>query len=293
MPTGRNQVGRLNNDSPARYAASFTSFLDATEMSEECYYNFFGSKVPDSVLCEPGTDVRVLGIGSGSGEADSIITKKLLQRHEGVYNRVVEPSGEMIEKYKALVREDTILRAVKFDWHQQTTEEYFQKKENAKFHLIHAINVLYYVEDPVATLRNMWEQLADGGYMLVTMESEKGDWGKLHLELWKDFGQGDRLDTSLRLSGDVKKWLDAMDATYVSFENRIDVNTTKCFDEKSEEGILLLDFITHTPYTSSVPEMRSMALDFIRRHSSVVDDKIIFLSIEETIVAFKKGTEKK
>ncbi|XP_078592964.1 histamine N-methyltransferase B-like [Branchiostoma floridae x Branchiostoma japonicum] len=288
------KVGRLNNDSPERYAASFTSFLDATEMSAECYYLFFESTVPDSTLCESGGEVRVLGIGSGSGEADSIITKKLLQRHSSVYNRVVEPSEGLIEKYKTLAREDTSLSAVKFDWRHQTTEEYFlsSREENIKFHLIHAINVLYYVEDPVATLRNMWEQLADGGCMLVTMESEKGDWGKLGLKLWEDFGQGDRLDTSLRMAGDIKRWLDAMGATYVSFENKVDVNATECFQENSEEGMLLLDFITHTPYTSDIPEIRAMALDFIRRHSSLVDDKIIFLSIEETIVAFKKGTEK-
>ncbi|XP_066280275.1 histamine N-methyltransferase-like [Branchiostoma lanceolatum] len=287
---GRLKVGRLNNDSPARYAASFTSFLDATEMSKESYYHSYESKVPDSTLCEAGTEVRVLGIGSGSGEADSIITKKLLQRHSSVFNRVVEPSGEMIEKYKTLVREDTSLSAVKYDWRQQTTEEYFQTKENTKFHLIHAINVLYYVEDPVATLRNMWEQLADGGCMLVTMESEKGDWGKLQLKLWEYFGQGDRLDTSLRMAGDVKRWLDAMGATYVSFQNKVNVNATECFEKNSEEGMLLLDFITHTPYTSDIPEIQAMALEFIRRHSSVVDDRIIFLSVEETIVAFKKAT---
>eukprot|EP00058_Branchiostoma_floridae_P027851 XP_002613342.1 hypothetical protein BRAFLDRAFT_68309 [Branchiostoma floridae] len=182
-------------------------------------------------------------------------------------------SIQYIEDLQTLAREDTSLSAVKFDWRHQTTEEYFlsSREENIKFHHIHAINVLYYVEDPVATLRNMWEQLADGGYMLVTMESEKGDWGKLGLKLWEDFGQGDRLDTSLRMAGDIKIWLDAMGATYVSFENKVEVNATECFQENSEEGMLLLDFITHTPHTSDIPEIRAMALDFIRRHSSLTE----------------------
>ncbi|XP_035674042.1 histamine N-methyltransferase-like [Branchiostoma floridae] len=92
--------------------------------------------------------------------------KKLLQCHSSVYNRVVEPSEELIEEYKALAREDASLGAVNFDWRQQTAEEYFQTKDDTKFHLIHASHVLYYVEDPDATLRNMWEQLEDGGYML-------------------------------------------------------------------------------------------------------------------------------
>ena len=71
------------------------------------------------------------------------------------------------------MREDTSLGAVKFDWLQQTAEEYFQTKDDTKFHLINAVHVLYYVEDLVATLRNMWEQLADGGYIFIAMQSGK------------------------------------------------------------------------------------------------------------------------
>ncbi|XP_066280277.1 histamine N-methyltransferase-like [Branchiostoma lanceolatum] len=107
--------------------------------------------------------------------------KKLLHRHNSVYNRVVEPSGEMLGRYKALVREDTSLGAVKFDWRQQTTEEYFQTRGDTKFHLVHAVHVMYYVEDIQTTLRNMWEQVADDGYMLVAMKSDKGDWGGLRI----------------------------------------------------------------------------------------------------------------
>ncbi|XP_078593204.1 histamine N-methyltransferase-like [Branchiostoma floridae x Branchiostoma japonicum] len=163
---GRTKVGMLNNDSPVHYAACFKVFLTALETTKEKSRQFFESKVPDSLLCEPGAELRVLGIGSGSREADSFMLKKLLQRHSSVYNRVVEPSEELIEEYKALAREDASLGAVNFDWRQQTAEEYFQTKDDTKFHLIHASHVLYYVEDPDATLRNMWEQLEDGGYML-------------------------------------------------------------------------------------------------------------------------------
>ncbi|XP_019642590.1 PREDICTED: histamine N-methyltransferase-like [Branchiostoma belcheri] len=223
------------------------------------------------------------------GEIDSVIVKKLLQRHNSVYNRVVEPSGEMIERYKSLVREDTSLGAVKFDWRQQTVEEYFMTKDDTKFHLIHAIHVLYHVEDLHATLRNMWEQLADGGYMFVAMESEENGWAKLWHKLTETFVQGDRLKTSLRHSGDVKQCLDAMDISYVTSEYETSVNVTECVKEDSETGSLLLDFLAQTPDMYNEPEIKSLALEHIRGNCSVIDDKSLLQSIEEIIVAFKRG----
>ncbi|CAH1262525.1 HNMT [Branchiostoma lanceolatum] len=240
---GMRAIGRL---SPDRYAAGLKAFQAAYETGTESHYQPFGAMVPDSTLCEAGADVRVLAIGSGSGEADSNILKKLLQNHKSVYNRVVEPS-ETIEGYKTLVGTDKSLGAVKCDWRQQTADEYFQTKEDTKFHLIHAIHCLYLVEDLHVTLRNMWEQLADGGYMLVGMDSEKGDWGKLQVKFWDDFGQGDRLKSSLRLSSDVKQWLDARGIRYVTRELETIFNVTECFKEDPEAGKLLLDFFTQTP----------------------------------------------
>ncbi|XP_066280272.1 histamine N-methyltransferase-like [Branchiostoma lanceolatum] len=285
---GRENFGRLNRHFPERYVAGFRAFRAVLERGKDNLQLSYGSKVPDSTLCEAGTDVRVLGIGSGSGEVDSAMLKRLLQRHSGVYNRVVEPSGEMIEKYKALVREDTSLGAVKFDWRQQTAEEYFQTKEDTKFHLVHAIHVLNNVEDHDATLRNMWEQLTNGGYMLVAMESDKSDWGKLQYKLWDDFGQGDRLKTSFRTSGDVKRWFDTAGIGYVTSEDEVSVNVTECFKDDSESGMIILDFLTKTPYVSSEPEIKSMALEHIRCNSSVVDDKVIFKVIKEVVIAFRK-----
>ncbi|XP_078686483.1 histamine N-methyltransferase-like isoform X1 [Branchiostoma floridae x Branchiostoma belcheri] len=280
------KIGQLKL-SPERYFACFRAWRAAIEVSMDNYYRFFGPNVPDTVLCEPGAALRVLGIGSGSGEMDSVMLKKLLQRHNSVYSRVVEPSEEMIGRYKSLVREDASLGAVKFDWRQQTAEEYFTTKEDTKFHLIHAIQVLYHVEDLHATLRNMWEQLADGGCMFIAMLSDKSNMGNLQRKLTDTFVQGDRLKTSLCHSSDVKQWLDAMAVSYVTSENEVNINVTECLKEDSETGSLLLDFLTKTPDVSNVPEIKSMVLDHIRRNCSVIDDKTLLQAIDEIIVAFK------
>ncbi|XP_035672629.1 histamine N-methyltransferase-like [Branchiostoma floridae] len=261
--------------------------MAVVETRKDMYQMSYEANIPDCTLCEPGADLRVLGIGSGSGETDSAILKKLLQRHSSVYNRVVEPSGEMIGRYKALVREDTSLGAVRFDWRQQTAEEYFQTKDDTKFHLIHAVHVLYHVEDLDATLRNMWGQLEDGGYMFVTMQSGKGGWGGLRHKLWEKFGLGDRLKTWCSTSGDVKQRLDTRGISYVTSLDTNNINVSECFKENSENGKLLLDFLTHTPYVSSEAEIKAMALGYIRGNSSSVDDKILFSAMSEVILALK------
>ncbi|XP_078673509.1 histamine N-methyltransferase-like [Branchiostoma floridae x Branchiostoma belcheri] len=290
------EVGRLINSSPERYLASMTAIRAAYghgQMNRRAdYYHTFGAMVPDSVLCEPGTDLRVLGIGSGSGDVDSVILKKLLQRHDRVYNRVVEPSGELLEQYKTRMRDDTSLAAVKCDWRQQTAEEYFQTKGDTKFHLIHAVHVLYHVDDFHATLRNMWEHLADGGCMLVAQKSGKDAGGRLYYKLWDEFGQGDRLKTSLRTSVDVEQWFDAAGIEYVTSGDGHgwNIDISECFREESEAGMKILDFLTQTPYVSSNrPEIRSMALEHMRSNSSLVDGKRFYKAESEVMVALKKS----
>ncbi|XP_078686990.1 histamine N-methyltransferase-like [Branchiostoma floridae x Branchiostoma belcheri] len=265
--------------------------MAAIEVSQEGFNQIFGSMVPDTstVLCEPGADLRVLAIGSGSGAVDSILLKKLLRRHNSVYNRVVEPSEDMIGRYKTLVREDACLGAVKFDWRQQTAEEYFTTKDDTKYHLINAIHVLYYVENLHATLRHMWEQLADGGYLFVAMLSYRSNMGNLQHKLVETFVQGDRLKTSLRHSSDVKQWLDAMAISYVRSEDEINIDVTECLKEDSKTGSLLLDFLTQTPDMFSKPEIKSVAMEYLRCNTSVIGDKILLQAIDEIIVAFKSS----
>ncbi|XP_066292000.1 histamine N-methyltransferase B-like [Branchiostoma lanceolatum] len=281
--------GKLVKLSPERYSACFRAYQTVIEKkNKEDYHPFYRSNVPDSILCESGAEVRVLGIGSGSGEIDSIILNRLLQHHDSVYNRVVEPSEELIERYKIRAREDTSLGDVTFDWRQQTAEEYFLDKDRTTFNLAHAVHVLYHVKDLHATLRNMWEQLADGGRMLVQIKSDAGVGGRLFHKMWEKFGEGDRLQSVFRMSCDVKQWLDEMGISYVTSEDETNIDVTECFKENSKKGMLLLEFFTLTPYIANEPELRSMVLEYIRNNSSVVGDKVFFKSISEVIVAHKR-----
>ncbi|XP_019637254.1 PREDICTED: histamine N-methyltransferase-like [Branchiostoma belcheri] len=248
------QVGRLIRDSPVRWEAAYKAFLAATETTRpRAYLEFLEDNIPIPTPRQEGAAVRVLSIGSGSGEVDSAILRKILQRQSSVYNRVVEPSGEMLKDFKALVQHDTSLGAVKFDWRQQTAEEYFSQSDGTKFDLAHAVHALYFVDDHDATLRNMWEQLDEEGHLFV-----------------------------LALTG----------INYViTDEQEQYVNVAECFKEHSEAGRLLLDFLTQTSNVSAHPEMRSKVLEYFLRNSSSVDDKILFSTANAAIIA-RKSTQK-
>ncbi|XP_019628697.1 PREDICTED: histamine N-methyltransferase-like [Branchiostoma belcheri] len=284
------RVGRLIKDSPVRWAAAYKVTKGAFVGTTRQRFNeeFLGKTIPIPTPRREGTNIRVLSIGSGSGEADSVILRKIMQSQTSVYSRVVEPSGEMLQDFKAMVQQDTSLGAVKFNWRQQTAEEYFSDYDGTKFDLAHAVRVLYHVEDHHAALRNMWEQLADGGYLFVLLLSDKRGVGKLHHEMWKWFPhENDRLQTSLRTSSDVTRSLESMGISYVIAEDEHDVNLAECYKEDSETGRLLLDFLTQTSNVYEYPKMRSAVLEYCLRNSSLVDDKIVFKVRTAAIIARK------
>ncbi|XP_035673732.1 histamine N-methyltransferase-like [Branchiostoma floridae] len=97
------KVGRLIKDSPVRWDAAYKVFMGACETARPRFYEeFLENNIPVPTPQQEGGDVRVLSIGSGSGEADSVILKKIMQSRSSVYNRVVEPSGEMLRDFKVL-----------------------------------------------------------------------------------------------------------------------------------------------------------------------------------------------
>eukprot|EP00058_Branchiostoma_floridae_P027864 XP_002613355.1 hypothetical protein BRAFLDRAFT_68340 [Branchiostoma floridae] len=299
------KVGRLIKDSPVRWDAAYKVFMGACETARPRFYEeFLENNIPVPTPRRDGGDVRVLSIGSGSGEADSVILKKIMQSRSSVYNRAVEPSAEMLRDFKAMVQQDTSLGAVKFDWRQQTAEEYFSDSDGTKFDLAHAVQVLYHVDDHHATLRNMWEQLADGGHLFALLLSvlvstnhtririftDKRGMGRLFHEIWKWFPHGDdRLRTSLRSSGDVTRSLESSGISYVIAEDEHDVNLAECYKEDSEAGRMILDFLTQTSNVYAHPKMRSAVLEYCLRHSSSVDGKILFKVGSAAIMARKSA----
>ncbi|XP_019628994.1 PREDICTED: histamine N-methyltransferase-like [Branchiostoma belcheri] len=289
-------IGGLHNDAE-RYLEAYQVFLEKCESEEEMTKRWLQDEGPGLVArCKvpAKTAFNVLGMGSGAGHFDAIILHAVLDKYDQVFCRVVEPREEDIDQFKHLLEDDEQLKTVAFEWHQQTDEEYFEQtfNDDTKFHIVHAIQLLYYVDDLAGCIKHMYRQVAEGGLLVIIHLSDQTGCSNLMKKMNKFLPDGDE-QTPYRTTAHIKEVLDKLQLQYTT--DRLNVNTdiTECFVPGSETGILLLDFLTHTPhFTDTVdPEDQREITDYIRGPDCSVeqDGKILFNNSSEIIVIPKLG----
>ncbi|XP_026878429.2 histamine N-methyltransferase isoform X2 [Electrophorus electricus] len=230
------------------------------------------------------TALNVMGVGSGSGEIDLEILRQLQLQHPGakVDNEVVEPSSDMLQKYKDLVAKTPDLDHVTFTWNNMKTSElekdWKERNPEKKMDFIHMIQALYYVEDTEAAILFFQSLLEKNGKLLLILVSGEGSWAKL----WKTYGlQFGKTDISQSVTmGDIRSLLDSRRIPYQKHELPSKMDITSCFTSGDEKGELLLDFLTEVPDFSknASPELRAGVLDLLRGPDCTqeVDGRIIF-----------------
>ncbi|XP_078585555.1 histamine N-methyltransferase-like [Branchiostoma floridae x Branchiostoma japonicum] len=280
---------------PQHYEIAYKSYLDACS-GRQYYLQLLGETIATASDGDVNGCFRVLSIGGGSGEADSVILRKLQEIHHNTHVIVVEPSEDYISEYKHVVDNELHIGRLTFDWLQERAEEYFSQEAADRCHLIHAIHVLYHVDDLKVTLMNMWDALADGGSMVVMIESGKSNLARWRLKVMEALGVSEdkRLATCLRVSTDVMRILADNNIGYsVTSTSPEAMDVTNCFKRGSESGELLLDFLIQTAYASLNPELRSVLLKYLKspEFSTKNDDKVIITQYTDVIVAKKNCTE--
>ncbi|KAF5894032.1 histamine N-methyltransferase-like, partial [Clarias magur] len=165
-------------DDYTRYLKSFEVFLERAS-EHQCMMEFIRNTLPD-ILTTVGagkSTLNVMGLGSGSGEMDVEILSQLHAKHPEarVENEVVEPSRDMLHKYKALVSKTPGLDHITFKWNQMTASEFEsdwkQRNTDKTLDFIHMIQMLYYVNDPKATISFFRSLLHKDGKLLIIMVS--------------------------------------------------------------------------------------------------------------------------
>ncbi|XP_038059460.1 histamine N-methyltransferase-like [Patiria miniata] len=199
--------------------------------------------------------LRVLGVGSGSGEIDCAILEQLLRQFPRIDNRVVDPSDELLGRYKALAESRAHqLHGVTCDWRQQTIEQYEKAGDLTKFHFIGAIHSMYHADSEDALnswLTYLYSRLENGGVMLIIMRTEDCGCTRFLNGCQLSF----RDDFNDVTSGDVRSSLDRLGIAYTQYRQPQRMNIATCFDRASEVGNLLLDFLTFTVcFREAAPE---------------------------------------
>lgn len=272
-------------DDHSKYLQTFELLL-ANSAEHQCMKEFIHTTLPD-ILASIGAGeptLNVMGVGSGSGEIDLEIIKVLHEKHPKakVDNEVVEPSKEMLHKYKTLISKTPGLDYVTSRWNIMTAKEFEKewkmRNTDKKMHLINLIQMLYYVEDPGATVSFYRSLLHKDGKALVILLAGECSWAKLGSafddQLWDD-----KINQNLT-SNDLKIFLDSEKIPYRNYKLKSLLDITECFTPGNEKGERILDLLTEVVEfsKSAPPELKEAVLEFLKHpdNSQEVNGRFLF-----------------
>ncbi|XP_033118404.1 histamine N-methyltransferase A-like, partial [Anneissia japonica] len=126
-------------------------------------------------LSVQGRELKVLGVGSGSGDIELKDMLQLQKKFAKISHTVVEPAKDHLDKYKKLIaKESSKVIGVTYNWKQQTLGEYRDEFGiTNKYDVIFAINCFYYFEDYEGSLMYLREILEEGGILIVILATGK------------------------------------------------------------------------------------------------------------------------
>uniref|UniRef100_A0A8C6T492 Histamine N-methyltransferase n=1 Tax=Neogobius melanostomus TaxID=47308 RepID=A0A8C6T492_9GOBI len=274
-----------------RYQKSYKLSLERSFV-QQCMRDFIHNTLPD-ILASVGngkSQLNVIGVGSGEGIVDLEMIAQLCQKHPGVLvdNEVLEPSSQRLYNYKVMVAQKPDLEHITFTWNQMTASEFEEqwrlKNITKKADFIHMLQVLYYVQDPGATISFFQSLLNKNGKLLITLVSGVSGSGKLRENFSSQLCNKEISVTT----ADIKSLLDARGVPYQSYELQSHMDITECFTEGDQTGELLLDFLTQVLDFSGTasPELRQGVLQLLRdpKYSVETEGRVLFNNNMEVIV---------
>ena len=201
---------------------------------------------------------NILSVGSGSGETDveilKIVKKELQKRERNrnmkILNRAIEPNKHSCDLYMATIESlPSSLHdenPVEIELCRQTFQDYKKMKCShqqglVKFDLVHFIHSIYHVDVEEALLHCFEKELNDTGILLFIVQGQDlMDWVKLKQNThWAEKEKA--IEKIIKIACD-NGW------KHDVYTEEYSIDVTEVFDEKSTEGNLLLDFLTHTEH---------------------------------------------
>lgn len=245
-----NKLKSLFHD-PDHYITSFQVYAKASakfKVLSNWGENNFSEAVVDKlqVKVQDDEEFRALGIGSGSGEIDSKMMTKLLKRYPRINNCVVEPADGQVQRYQDRVQQlGDELKGVTYEWKKQTIDQFRKAREESgtttKYHFISAVHSLYYADDVEDTQTWLYDQLEEGGMLLIiTVSDDSGFW-----RLWNRFIH---FEDSLMHFINSQHIRDTFTKANIPFTNQKQpsrVEITDCFEAGNQDGQLKVDFLAH------------------------------------------------
>ncbi|XP_071949567.1 histamine N-methyltransferase A-like [Antedon mediterranea] len=236
-----------------RYVTTFAEYCKRTkkyDVLRDWISSDFPEKVVNSLGVKDIEELRMLGVGSGSGFVETCALKQLVTKWSKVTHTVLEPNSDLLDQFKELAaKEKDNLPGVSFDWKQKTVEEFKQESadQTSKYHFIMVVQSIYYVDDLEGILKYLTSLLAKGGMMVIVMVSENS-------VMWRIANRFPEFQNEKQLGICTKHIEEILAANGIKFatdEIEARMDSTGCFVKDSKEAELLIDFITQVAYLKS------------------------------------------
>ncbi|XP_070555104.1 histamine N-methyltransferase-like [Ptychodera flava] len=225
-----------------RIFKKYMSYCPKEDQQTSVYETFENLKLKRDSL-------RVLAVGAGDGSSDVPIIDILHSKQCHINYIVVEPIMAEVEKFKSLVaskQEQGQWARVRFEFHQTTIESYLEESQTRvaedNFDIILAIHSAYNMSDPEGVFAGLYERLQKGGLLLNTITA--GPLEKLYAKIKERHPESRQCVGSAWLRRMIQRRLPDIEinTTY----KKIALLADECFKEESQEGNMLLDFLTQT-----------------------------------------------
>ena len=216
---------------------------------------------------------NVLAVGPGIGAFDLLLLEELhnLVPTCKISWTVVEPNAAAIETFKEKIKEKkSKLPNVEFVWINRGFEEYLDQQENdMKFHFIHFVHCLYYMNEERILKETYNKLLEKSGLLLAVVGSEGDIWVEL-MQNFKDRIPSLTTELHYPTNEDLAAIIKKQGWPCETFKGKLDLEITEILVEGDPAGLAMLQFFLHTkedPRKEISHELMSQVVEFFKSQS--------------------------
>ncbi|XP_002741056.1 histamine N-methyltransferase-like [Saccoglossus kowalevskii] len=232
--------------------------------------------------------LNVLTIGCGNGKSDEPFIDNLLANYLNISYTAVEPVADELTKFEQLVKnKGDQWNNVTFDFRAITIEEYLEMNERKQFGMIIAAHSAYHFKDVECTILDLYNCLDKGGILFTRMDD--GAWEKLSVKVGEYYTDPGYNCIGTRAIEDI---INSRLTTvrYGSIKRELWLDVTECFDEESQVGSHIIDFLTQIYNFREIakPEIKKQILEYMRDECCKKEEnKVLFSKDEKDLFIFR------
>ncbi|XP_070559757.1 histamine N-methyltransferase A-like [Ptychodera flava] len=238
--------------------------------------------------------VKVLAVGTGDGQAESIAVDAALSTFNTLHYTIVEQSEAEINKFKTLAetkKAEGHWRNVTFDFHHITVQQYLRDArhngEQQCFDIIRCPESAYFFTNAGDIFVELYKMVNKGGMLWNAMTGGAGE--QITMELARHFPLTVSLYGSSTLRGILGKRLPDVDFQVETTNYNIECE--ECFQEDSSDGNMALDFLTQIldfRKHASKEVVDSILAIMDKNSSRMADGKRYLADWQENVIILKK-----